>query len=70
MLYVVPITSILSQLLVVPVGEMVSIPFGMQAEVAEFPQAGASCDSRQDAGPLQAMVVDSGMQLIGNGMVS
>ena len=46
-LNVVPITSILSKLPVVPVENTGTIPFSMQAEAGEFP--GASCDSRPDA---------------------
>ena len=47
-LYVVPITSILSKLPVVPVGDSGTIPHSMRAEAAEFP--GASCDSRPGQG--------------------
>jgi len=47
-LYVVPITSILSKLPVVPVGDTGTIPHSMRAEAEDFD--GASCDSRPDAG--------------------
>ena len=47
-LYVVPITSILSRLGLVPVGETGTIPFSMRKETRDFP--GASCDSKKDAG--------------------
>jgi hypothetical protein len=47
-LYVVPITSILGRLGLVPVGETGTIPFSMRKETKDFP--GASCDSKKDAG--------------------
>jgi hypothetical protein len=47
-LYVVPITSILGRLALVPVGETGTIPFSMRQETSDFP--GASCDSKKGAG--------------------
>jgi hypothetical protein len=44
-LYVVPVSSILGRLPLVPVGDTGTIPFSM---TAEYP--GASCDTRPDAG--------------------
>ena len=43
-LYVVPITSILGRLALVPVGETGTIPFSMRNERSDFP--GATCDSK------------------------
>ena len=43
-LYVLPITSILSKLPLVPVGETGTIPFSMRGEAADFD--GGSCDSK------------------------
>ena len=47
-LYVVPITSILGRLALVPVGETGTIPFSMHKQTREYP--GASCDSKDGAG--------------------
>ena len=47
-LYVVPITSILGRLALVPVGATGTIPFSMRKETGYFP--GASCDSKKGAG--------------------
>ena len=47
-LYVVPITSILGRLALVPVGETGTIPFSMRNEISDFP--GATCDSKKDDG--------------------
>jgi hypothetical protein len=43
-LYVLPITSILSKLPLVPVGDTGTIPFSMRGEAADFD--GGSCDSK------------------------
>ena len=43
-LYVLPITSILSKLPLVPVGDTGTIPHSMRGEAADFD--GASCDSK------------------------
>ncbi len=48
MLYVIPVSSILGRLLVVPVGEKGTIPFDMRRESSDFP--GASCDKSQNSG--------------------
>ena len=47
-MYVVPITSILGRLALVPVGETGTIPFSMRNEISDFP--GATCDSKKDGG--------------------
>ena len=47
-LYVVPITSILGRLALVPVGDTGTIPFSMHKDTKDFP--GASCDTKKDAG--------------------
>ncbi len=47
-LYVVPITSILGRLALVPVGHTGSIPFSMLKQTREYPDA--SCDSKNGAG--------------------
>jgi hypothetical protein len=47
-LYVVPITSILGRLALVPVGETGTIPFSMRNERSDFP--GATCDSKKTSG--------------------
>ena len=47
-LYVLPITSILSRLPLVPVGGTGTIPFSMWGEAADFD--GASCDSKPGEG--------------------
>jgi len=47
-LYVLPITSILGKLPVVPVGDTGTIPHSMRGESADFD--GASCDSKQGEG--------------------
>jgi hypothetical protein len=47
-LYVVPITSILGRLALVPVGETGTIPFSMRNERSDFP--GATCDSKKNSG--------------------
>ncbi len=47
-LYVLPITSILGRLALVPVGDTGTIPFTMRKETKDFP--GASCDSKKNAG--------------------
>ena len=47
-LYVVPITSILGRLALVPVGETGTIPFSMRNERSDFP--GATCKSKKDGG--------------------
>ena len=47
-MYVVPITSILGRLALVPVGETGTIPFSMRNERSDFP--GATCDSKKDGG--------------------
>jgi hypothetical protein len=47
-LYVVPITSILGRLALVPVGDTGTIPYSMRSESASYP--GAVCDSRHGAG--------------------
>ena len=49
-LYVVPITSILGRLGLVPVGETGTIPFSMRKEKRYYHDPGASCDSKKDAG--------------------
>ncbi len=46
-LYVVPVTSILGRLPVVPVGTTGTIPYFMRREARDFP--GASCDSKEGA---------------------
>jgi hypothetical protein len=46
-LYVVPITSVLGRLPVVPVGATGTIPHSMRKEGNTFP--GASCDTKKDA---------------------
>jgi hypothetical protein len=43
-LYVIPITSILGRLALVPVGETGTIPFPKRKEARTFP--GAACDSK------------------------
>ena len=47
-LYVLPITSILGKLPVVPVGDTGTIPHSMRGESADFD--GASCDSKPGEG--------------------
>jgi hypothetical protein len=47
-LYVVPITSILGRLALVPVGNTGTIPFSMRKQTRDF--SGASCDSKDGAG--------------------
>ena len=47
-LYVLPITSILSKLQLVPVGDIGTIPNSMQGEAADFD--GGSCDSKPGEG--------------------
>jgi hypothetical protein len=47
-LYVIPVSSILGRLPVVPVGEKGTIPFDMRRESADFP--GASCDESENSG--------------------
>jgi hypothetical protein len=47
-LYVVPITSILGRLALVPVGDTGTIPFTMRKEIKDFD--GASCDTKIGAG--------------------
>ena len=47
-LYVVPVSSILGRLPLVPVGTTGTIPFEMLGESLEFP--GAFCDKSKDAG--------------------
>ena len=47
-LYVVPITSILGRLALVPVGDTGTIPFSMRSEKTDYP--GAICDSKRGAG--------------------
>ena len=47
-LYVVPITSILGRLALVPVGDTGTIPFNMRMESKDF--EGASCDTKMGAG--------------------
>ena len=47
-LYVVPVSSILGRLPLVPVGDTGTIPFQMRGESADFP--GASCDKIRAAG--------------------
>ncbi len=47
-LYVVPITSILGRLALVPVGDTGTIPFSMRNEKPDFP--GAICNSKRGAG--------------------
>jgi hypothetical protein len=47
-LYVVPITSILRRLALVPVGDTGTIPFTMRKESKDLP--GASCDTKMGAG--------------------
>jgi hypothetical protein len=44
--YVVPITSILGRLALVPVGDTGTIPFSMSNEKIDYP--GAICDSKGD----------------------
>ena len=47
-LYVLPITSILSKLPLIPVGDTGTIPFSMRGEAADFD--GGSCDSMPGKG--------------------
>ena len=47
-LYVLPITSILSKLLLVPVGDTGTIPYSMLGGTADFD--GGSCDSKPGEG--------------------
>jgi hypothetical protein len=47
-LYVLPITSILRRLALVPVGDTGTIPFTMHKETKDF--SGASCDSKKGSG--------------------
>ncbi len=47
-LYVVPITSILERLALVPVGDTGTILFSMRNEKTDYP--GAICDSKRGAG--------------------
>ncbi len=47
-LYIIPVTSILGRLALVPIRETGTIPFSMHKESADFP--GAACDSKKDAG--------------------
>ena len=47
-LYVLPITSILSKLPLVPVGDTGTIPYSMRGEAADFD--GGSCDSKPGEG--------------------
>ena len=46
-LYVVPVSSILGRLALVPVGDTGTIPYTMRQETAEFP--GGKCDSKLNA---------------------
>lgn len=54
-LYVIPVSSILGRLPLVPLGETGTIPFDMRRESADFP--GAACDKSHNSGPSAAMVV-------------
>ncbi len=55
-LYVVPVTSILGRLALVPVGDTGTIPFTMRKESKDFD--GASCDTKMGAGDgRQSLVV-------------
>ena len=47
-LYVVPVSSILGKLPVVPVGDSGTLPYAMRRETADIP--GAVCDSKDGAG--------------------
>ena len=47
-LYVIPVSSILGRLPLVPVGATGTIPFDMRKESADFP--GAACDKTKDGG--------------------
>ncbi len=47
-LYVIPVTSILSRLALIPIGETGTMPFSMSKESTDFP--GAACDSKMDDG--------------------
>ena len=47
-LYVIPATSILGRLALVPIGETGTIPFSMHKESTDFPRA--ACNSKKDAG--------------------
>jgi hypothetical protein len=47
-MYIIPITSILGRLGLVPVRETATIPFSMRQETRDF--TGASCDSKKGAG--------------------
>lgn len=47
-LYVVPVSSILGKLPVVPVGDSGTLPYVMRRETADIP--GAACDSKDGAG--------------------
>jgi hypothetical protein len=50
-LYVIPVTSILGRLSLVPVGDTGrTIPFSMRKETVTCDFPGASCDSKMDAG--------------------
>jgi hypothetical protein len=57
---VLPITSILGKLALVPVGKMGTIPFSMRQETKDFP--GASRVSKKDA---QSMPFYSGASTVG-----
>jgi len=62
-LYVVPITSILGRLALIPVGDTGTIPFSMRSDSASYP--GAVCDSRHGAASEQAMGAGGGMSTLG-----
>ena len=47
-LYVIPVSSILGRLPLVPLGETGTIPFEMRKESADFP--GAACDKSHNSG--------------------
>ena len=47
-LYVIPVSSILGRLPLVPLGETGTIPFDMRRESADFP--GAACDKSHNSG--------------------
>jgi hypothetical protein len=49
-LYVVPITSILGRLALMPVGDTGTIPFSMRNEKLEPDFSGAICDSKKGVG--------------------
>ena len=56
-LYVIPISSILGKLPLIPVGDTGTIPFSMRDELHEVDEA--SCDTKPGEGDMQIVVCQS-----------